>query len=50
MIYGISVHGGNNILLSLGPPAVDVLRRGLSELTALCEHMLATFEVRHCPS
>ena len=24
---------------------MDVLRRGLSELTALCEHMLATFEV-----
>ena len=31
--------------LFLGPPALDVLRRGLSELTALCEHMLATFEV-----
>ena len=30
----------------LGIPAVDVLRRGLSELTAMCEHMLATFEVR----
>ena len=26
-------------------PASDVLRRGLSELTALCEHVLATFEV-----
>ena len=29
----------------LGTPAIDVLRRGLSELTAMCEHMLATFEV-----
>lgn len=28
----------------LGIPAVEVLRRGLSELTAMCEHMLATFE------
>ncbi|XP_013419941.1 DNA-directed RNA polymerases I and III subunit RPAC2-like [Lingula anatina] len=27
-----------------GPPAVDVLRRGLVELTAVCEHVLTTFE------
>ncbi|EDO38993.1 predicted protein, partial [Nematostella vectensis] len=28
-----------------GTPASDVLRRGLSELTAMCEHALAAFEV-----
>ena len=33
------------VVMFLGIPAVDVLRRGLSELTAMCEHMLATFEV-----
>ncbi|XP_064637390.1 DNA-directed RNA polymerases I and III subunit RPAC2-like [Lineus longissimus] len=27
-----------------GPPAVDVLRRGLAELTTVCEHVLSTFE------
>ncbi|KXJ23972.1 DNA-directed RNA polymerases I and III subunit RPAC2 [Exaiptasia diaphana] len=27
-----------------GSPATDVLRRGLSELSTLCEHALATFE------
>ncbi len=27
-----------------GPPAKDVLRRGLCELTAVCEHILTTFE------
>ncbi|KAK3701729.1 hypothetical protein QZH41_018891, partial [Actinostola sp. cb2023] len=29
-----------------GAPATDVLRRGLSELSTLCEHALATFEVK----
>ncbi|XP_031561711.1 DNA-directed RNA polymerases I and III subunit RPAC2-like [Actinia tenebrosa] len=27
-----------------GVPATDVLRRGLSELSTVCEHVLATFE------
>ncbi|KAM7443979.1 DNA-directed RNA polymerases I and III subunit RPAC2 [Porites harrisoni] len=45
--YSVPHPSENKINLRIqtnGPPAVDVLRRGLSELTALCEHMLATFE------
>lgn len=30
----------------LGNPAKDVLKKGLLDLTAVCEHILATFEVR----
>ena len=30
----------------LGNPAKDILRKGLLDLTAVCEHILATFEVR----
>ncbi|XP_067041913.1 DNA-directed RNA polymerases I and III subunit RPAC2-like [Acropora muricata] len=45
--YSVPHPSENKINLRIqtnGPPALDVLRRGLSELTALCEHMLATFE------
>jgi len=45
--YSVPHPSENKINLRIqtnGAPAVDVLRRGLSELTALCEHMLATFE------
>lgn len=45
--YSIPHPSENRINLRIqtnGIPAVDVLRRGLSELTAMCEHMLATFE------
>ncbi|KAL9971845.1 hypothetical protein ACROYT_G018057 [Oculina patagonica] len=45
--YSIPHPSENKINLRIqtnGTPAVDVLRRGLSELTAMCEHMLATFE------
>ncbi|XP_068702375.1 DNA-directed RNA polymerases I and III subunit RPAC2-like isoform X1 [Montipora foliosa] len=45
--YSVPHPSENKINLRIqtnGPPAMDVLRRGLSELTALCEHMLATFE------
>ncbi|XP_020604121.1 DNA-directed RNA polymerases I and III subunit RPAC2-like isoform X2 [Orbicella faveolata] len=45
--YSIPHPSENKINLRIqtnGTPAIDVLRRGLSELTAMCEHMLATFE------
>lgn len=45
--YSIPHPSENRINLRIqtnGIPAGDVLRRGLSELTAMCEHMLATFE------
>lgn len=45
--YSVPHPSENKINLRIqtnGPAAVDVLRRGLSELTAMCEHMLATFE------
>jgi len=45
--YSIPHPSENKINLRIqtnGTSAVDVLRRGLSELTAMCEHMLATFE------
>ncbi|PFX33441.1 DNA-directed RNA polymerases I and III subunit RPAC2 [Stylophora pistillata] len=45
--YSIPHPSENRINLRIqtnGIPAVEVLRRGLSELTAMCEHMLATFE------
>ncbi|XP_035681769.1 DNA-directed RNA polymerases I and III subunit RPAC2-like [Branchiostoma floridae] len=39
-----SEHKINLRIQSRGPPAADILRRGLTELNALCEHVQNTFE------